>query len=122
MVVAVVSMAEWVGFTAGAAGEDTVVAGEDTVAAGEDTVAAGEDTVAAIIQGTGLAFPATGLITGPDGVILTTVILIITIIPTRLIHTQLLIRIQIMPTPTHTRDPLRPTAHMQMEGRFIRSN
>ncbi len=36
------------------------------------------DTVAATFQGTasGLAFPATGLITAPDGVILTTVILI----------------------------------------------
>ena len=89
--VAVASMVEWVGFTAGAAGEDTVAAGGSARA---DTVAAGADTVAATIQGTGLVFPVTGLITVPDGVILTTVILIL--ILTRLIHTQFLIRIHIM--------------------------
>jgi hypothetical protein len=108
-VVAVASMAEWVGFTEGA------------LLAQDFAEAAGEDTVEATSQGTalvsGLAFPATGLITVPDGVILTTVILII--ILTRLIQTQFLIRIHIMATGMYTPDPIKPTAQRQMGGRFI---
>ena len=82
--------------------------------------AAGEDT-AATIQGTalasGLAFPVTGLITVPDGVILTTAILITTL--TRLIPTQFLILIHLLVTAMCTPDPISPTARRQMGSRFF---
>lgn len=106
---AVVSMAEWVVFTAGA------LSAQDIAEAG------GEDTVAVTFQGTalgtGLAFQATGLIMAPDGVILTTVTLII--ILTRVIHTHFPILTRIMAPGMCTPDPIGLTAHMQMEGRFI---
>src|SRR5580704_17535447 len=100
-------MAEWVGFTAGALAQDFVEA------AGEDTVA----TIQGIALATGLAFPVTGLITVPDGVILTTVILITTL--TRLIHTQCPILTHLLVTAMRTPDPIRPTARRQMGSRFF---
>jgi hypothetical protein len=116
-VAAVVSMAEWVVFTAAALSAQDIaeVGGEDIAEVG------GEDIVAGTFQGTALAsgldFPAIGLITDPDGVILTTVILII--ILRRSIQPHRLILTPILATGMCTPHPIRLTARTQMEGRFI---
>src|SRR5580698_8810527 len=109
-------MAEWVVFTAAVLSAQDIaeVDGEDIAEVG------GEDTVACTFQGTALAsgldFPAIGLITDPDGVILTTVILII--ILRRSIQPHRLILTPILATGMCTPHPIRLTARTQMEGRF----